>query len=71
VFQVFETGPDGDSTYILKVGVEIDMGTAAKLQRISDGGVIYAIHLYREGVKETQFVPKNLYKQVKEAMGSI
>ena len=70
-FQVFETGPDGESTYILKVGVQIDMNTAVNLQRISDGGVIYAVHLYREGVKEKQFVPKDLYNQVKESMDSI
>jgi len=70
-FTVFETGPDGDTRYDLKVGIDIDADTASNLHKIAVGNSVYAVHVYKDGVKQKKFVPKDLYQKVKSAMDSI
>ena len=67
-FTVYDCGTDGDSVYKLTVGKEIDIEAANKLSKIAKGNVLYAIHAYRNGKKENQFVEKDLYLQMKKTM---
>jgi hypothetical protein len=64
-FIVYDSGTDGNLEYELRVGEEIDSNTAEQLAKISNGDILYAIHYYADGVKEQQFVSKDVYLKMK------
>ena len=69
-FTVYEVGTDGCSTYVLKVGQDIDEENAAKLSNISANGIVYAIHSYVNGEKKKRYVNREIYLKMKSAMDS-
>jgi hypothetical protein len=70
-FIVYETGPNGNSKSEFLVGREISREDAAKLSKIAVNGVLYSVHVYRNGELEKSFVPKDVYEKVKAAMADL
>jgi hypothetical protein len=68
---VYETGPDGDSTYQITVGDEISVEDAREVIERSGRTEVYAMHHYEAGERIESFISKTMYDQLCIAIGNI
>lgn len=65
---VYETGPDGEKTYQLVIGRDIDAADAEELISRSGGKTVYAMHHYDAGNRIESFISKKMFDQLQGAM---
>lgn len=68
---VHDIGPDGASTYQLVIGRDIDPELAEQLIASNGGNHVYTIHVYEAGERLVNFVNKDAYLLMKEAIADI
>jgi hypothetical protein len=69
-FTIYDTGPNGNSTSEIIVGRDVSLEDATKLAKIATNGVLYSVHVYKEGELTKSFVSRDVYQKVKTAMDS-
>lgn len=67
---VHETGTDGESTYQLVIGRDIEPSDAEELIAKSGGTTVYAMHHYEAGVRVESFISKAMYERLRRSLPS-